>query len=237
MQIINVEGLGRIEFPDAMSREQIDAAIKNEIRPALERQIASVQPAQLPGAASVEANPFSKGTALADFGYRVGDTYTYKTIDLLTKLETDQQTQRVTALTDSEVIFGNGRRITDYLGNLIKNPRGQTFTGSQYFVSEYRMGKTWTTRFRGTRRSGDPDEWVLDFKVVARENINVPAGTFDAFKVEGEGFNRNGNHYNITYWIAPDKVRQPIAMNTINRGRGGKYIANDRIELLDFKQG
>ena len=71
----------------------------------------------------------------------------------------------------------------------------------------------------------------------ARENINVPAGTFDAFKVEGEGFNRNGNHYNITYWIAPDKVRQPIAMNTINRGRGGKYIANDRIELLDFKQG
>jgi hypothetical protein len=237
MPIINVDGVGKIEFPDSMTRAQIDTAVKNEILPALQQRTAALQTAGLPVASSIEANPFSKGTALSDVNYRVGDFYAYRSVDLLTRLETEKRRFAVTELTDTEVIFNDGKRITDYLGNLLRNPRGQTFTGSQFFVLEYRMGKKWTTRYRGIRRDGNPDEWEIDFKVVAKEPVGVPAGTFDAFKIVGEGFNKaNGNRFNYIYWIAPDKIRQVIAMETINRGRRGNFVANDRLELIAYKQ-
>jgi len=228
-----------------MTREQIDAAIKNEILPvfrqsspdamlALAHKPAAGAAAPLP---SIGPNPFSKGTARADANYRIGDRYRYRVVDLLTKMESRQINRAVTAITDTEVIFNDGNFITDLLGNTVKNPRGQTFTGNQIFVSEYSVGRKWTTTYRGTRRDLKPDEWTHTFKVVARESITVPAGTFDAFKVEGYGFLRStSNAFQITYWIAPEKVRSFVAFEQWQRNRGGRLIDTDRTELVSFKE-
>ena len=237
MPIVNIEGLGRIEFPDAMSQEEIDQAIKNEILPMVAQRVPSATVAALSPSPAIGANPFSKGTVKADANFKVGDRYRYRVIDLLTKVESSElRGGTVKEVTDSEVIYGNGR-VTDLLGNTIKDPRGRTFVGNQIFVAEYSIGRKWTTVYRGTRRDNEEDEWALDFKVVAREMITVPAGTFDAFKVDGNGFVRGkGTRIQITYWVAPDRVRANIAYELTTRSRGGRYGNTDRTELVEYRQ-
>lgn len=241
MPIINVEGVGKIEFPESMTREQIDAAIKNEILPVFRQRApdAAAAPDQVASVpdASTGANPYSKGTAEADAEYQIGDRYRYREIDLLTKLETRQFSRTVTDITDTEVIFNNGNQITDLLGNTIKNNQGQTFTGSQIFVAEYRIGRKWTTTYRGTRRDLVPDVWTSNLKVVAREPITTPAGTFDAFKIAGHGYiTDRGSPFQITYWVAPETVRSYIAYEQTQRNRRGAYIRTIRRELVSFAQ-
>jgi hypothetical protein len=87
------------------------------------------------------------------------------------------------------------------------------------------------------RRNDDEDEWTLDLKVVARETITVPAGTFDAFKVDGNGFMRDkGARVQMTYWVAPDQVRPVIAQELTVHGHGKRYKKTDRAELIAFRQ-
>ena len=56
------------------------------------------------------------------------------------------------------------------------------------------MEKKWSTRFKVNNPNGLTAENEIEFKVVAREQITVPAGSFDAFRVEGEGWSRNSTN-------------------------------------------
>jgi len=182
-------------------------------------------------------NPFSKGTAKALGDYKVGDSYTYRVVDLLTKVEGKTKVQTVTGVTDAEVVYNDGNSVRDLLGNLIRGGRGQAFTGNQIYISEYSVGKKWTTQYSGTKPNGKDDEWIIDFKVVGKETITVPAGTFEAFRVEGRGWVRNiSATYKTTYWIAPDQVRRVIAEEVEVYKVGGKYIKTDREELVTYQQ-
>lgn len=66
------------------------------------------------------SNPFSKGTARALGDYKVGDSYTYRESDLLTKVEGEMKTQTVTSVNAFEVIYNDGKSVRDLLGNLQK---------------------------------------------------------------------------------------------------------------------
>jgi hypothetical protein len=250
MPIVNVEGIGRIEFPDSMTREQIDAAVKNDILPVFRQRtagasspdsVAALANNTAAGAAApppqMGPNPFSKGTARANANFHIGDRYRYRVVDVLSKIESRQYGRTVTAITDAEVIFNKGNQITDLLGNTIKNSRGQTFTGSQIFVAEYSLGRKWTTTYRGTQPDLVSDVWTITFKVVDREPVTVPAGAFDAFKVEGDGYiTDRGNRLQITYWVAPEKLRSFIAYEQITRNRRNRLTVTDRTELISFKE-
>jgi hypothetical protein len=238
MPIVNIEGLGKIEFPDSKTQEQIERAIRNEILPMVATRVPSAMVAGLSLQSAAGANPYTKGTAKVDPNYKVGDRYRYRVVDLFTKLETrEARGGMVKEMTDTEVIYGNGR-ITDLLGNVVRDQQGRTFVGNQIFVAEYSVGRRWTTIFRGTRGDFEEDEWTMDLKVVAREPVTVPAGTFDAFKVAGEGFVRgNGHRIQMAYWVAPDRVRPFIAQEMLVHGQGKRFKKTDRIELVAFRQG
>jgi hypothetical protein len=237
MPIVNIEGLGKIEFPDSMTQEQIDRAINNEILPMIAQRVPSAMVAGLAPELANGANPYSKGTVKADPNWKAGDRYRYRVVDVLTRLETrEARAGMIQEVTDSEVIYGNGRA-TDLLGNMLRNPRGKTFVNNQVFVAEYSIGRKWTTIFRSTHKDGEEDEWTLDMKVVARENIVIPAGTFDAFKVEGRGYMRDrGARVEVNYWIAPDKVRPFLVYEYITR-RGSRFHKTERMELAGYRQG
>lgn len=183
-------------------------------------------------------NPFSKGTALANLGFRVGDRYQHQTTDLLTKVPGPIRTLRVTAVTDSEVAYNEGKLVTDLLGNLIKRPDGATFGPSQFFATEYSVGRKWGTRYTINLANGKDDEVELDFKVVTRETVSVPAGSYDCFRVEGEGWRLGltgvpSQSIKVTYWIAPEKVARVVAIETWWRVRN-KITRSDRDELVAF---
>ncbi|MEQ1773740.1 MAG: hypothetical protein ABL891_08140, partial [Burkholderiales bacterium] len=85
---------------------------------------------------------------------------------------------------------------------------------------------------------GDPYDTVYDFKVVARENKTVPAGTFDAFRIEGSGWTRGAVgsiQLRSRYWVAPE-VRRFIEAYFWQKHSAGKVLENKRVQLMSFTQ-
>ena len=189
---------------------------------------------------SAPENPYTKGTAAANTAYKVGDQYFYRRIDLLTRLEGDPMRRRVTGVTDTEVIFNEGRFVTDLLGNPLRFPNGAVWSPNQTVPSEFAVGKRWNTRFRIITAKGIEGELDLDLRIVDREQVTVPVGTFNAFRVEARGWRIASGAPGIAVhwktWYAPDQVRRPVAQETFNRSNRGRIVASDRIELAKFSQ-
>jgi uncharacterized caspase-like protein len=204
-------------------------------------------------AVSVAQNPYTQGSSRADFAFKVGDTYNYVQLNLETREEQRRLPSRVTEVSDTEVIFNKGALILDRLGNNVKLGDGRRFTPRQDHPLEYAVGRKWRTRFTTTSPNGVRSDVVLDFRVTRREKVTVPAGTFDCFVVEAEGYSFNTNGVRIRVgvkrWVAPDKVRRPIATEEFRKAEGrvgppraGDFRAkapvfnNVRLELVSFSQ-
>jgi len=187
--------------------------------------------------ASSAGNPFTKGSAVANTAYKIGDTYTFRILDLKTRTEKRQTVQTVERITDTEVIFSNGL-ITDLLGNVLKSGDGRRWTPRQQLPLEYAVGRQWHSRFLNVTKESDEGVVDLDIKIVARESITVPAGTFNAFRIEANGpavFKNRVTESRITRWMAPDQVRRNVAYNELTI-RDGKVVYGERFELVSFKQ-
>jgi uncharacterized caspase-like protein len=185
--------------------------------------------------ASNRNNPFTRGTSRADTAYAIGDRYVFNRLDRTTNASV-QVVQNVTEITDTDVIYNKGRNTTDLLGNGIIFRGGTRERGRQFYISEYSVGKRWSTRFSGTTPEGKPLLIDVDLKVVTREPITVPAGTFNAYKVEGRGTNNYGSDLQYVYWIAPEQVRRPIVVETVFTARNGNVYQNERLELISYRQ-
>lgn len=182
-------------------------------------------------------NPYSKGSAKANTNYRVGDQFAYRSLDLLTKQEVRSGRLRVVAITDSAVIFGNGW-VTDLLGNQLVGRLGR-FSPNQIVPLEFRIGHRWTTRFDMVNKQ-QVGRIELNLKVATREPIVVPAGTFDAYKVEGSGW-VYGEKFPVsldhTYWYAPNEVTGWVARERVHRRFGKQTSLEERDELVSYRRG
>lgn len=183
-------------------------------------------------------NPYSKGTAVANTNRKAGDSYTFRETDLYTKIEIRTFTRTIARVTDNEVIYRGGGR-TDLLGNALRTPWGTPSSGAQIWGVDYTVGKRWTSRHKQHSRNGTPVQVEAEVRVVAREKITVPAGTFDAFVVAahgyaiGAGINTSGQSKR---WIVPDLVRDHIAIEVLNRSAQGVVLDAFRQELVSFTQ-
>ena len=188
---------------------------------------------------SAKENPYSRGSAVAGTRYSIGDSYTYRVIDLYTRLESQTFTQTVTQITDREIVFDDGRIVTDLLGNLVRSRDGRKFGPSQFMPLEFAVGKRWSTRFRVSHPKAGELEVNIDLQIAARESIAVPAGTFDAFRLEGNGWSRGAGVNTQVFrraWYAPDRVRRWIASEDLRKGGGVNVIVSEREELVSFRQ-
>ena len=162
-------------------------------------------------------------------------------MDIYTKVVESTPTGTIKEITDTEVIWNNGL-VMDLLGNILRFPNGARSTPSQLTPAEFSVGRHWTTRFVFTNPAGTSFRNEMDLRIVGRESVTVPAGTFNAFRVEGTGISVGGpgmSSHKRTWWYAPDQVRVPIAQENIRRARGKGFDAvqeSQRRELVSFKQ-
>jgi hypothetical protein len=190
---------------------------------------------------SAPQNPYSKGTARADTAYRVGDSYTYRRVDALTGVEEGAPfTRTVTHITDTDVIFNKGVMVTDLLGNRIKPGDGSIWSANQAEPAEYVLGKRWKTRFYFIDARGAGYSTVeLELTIRDRESIAVPAGVFNAFRVDAQGWRVGSgvNHqWNLRTWYAPEVVRRPLVWEWRQRNVFNALIWTARYELVRFRQ-
>ena len=178
----------------------------------------------------------------ADTRFRVGDQYRYRSFNRIPRGDTRESVQNVTAITSDEVIFSDGVYICDLLGNTRRRPNGVRLTALQELPLEYQVGKRWSTRFEAIGGRGEGMVY-MDYRITAREKITVPAGTFDCFRIEGQGVNRQPGKPDLdlftTQWRAPELVRRPIAGEEIRRRVIKGHVTTQhahRNELVSFKQ-
>lgn len=186
---------------------------------------------------SSDQNPFSKGTLVIDTRVKIADRYSYRELDLETRVENRRYTLGVTKISGNEVIYGKGGTVTDLLGNWIKMPDGRQWTDAQFFIAEYSLGKRWHSRHRYQSEKGATFSTEYEFRVAARESVTVPAGTFDAFRIEGRGWTRGETgavQLTMRYWVTSG-VRRWIAFESVHRAaQSQRLIVSHRIELLAY---
>ena len=89
-------------------------------------------------------------------------------------------------------------------------------------------------------KAGKFSDAEMEYRVIAREQITVPASTFDAFRIEGDGWSTGNfpgkSNIKPKYWIAPG-VRRPVATEIYRRNSvSGKVFSNERTELVAYSQ-
>jgi hypothetical protein len=206
--------------------------------------------------ASQDGNPFTRGSAEADMKWQVGDSYSYRRTDLLGVEGSHNVTQTVNEVAGGEVRYSNGL-VTDLLGNVLRRrDGGRIYSPNQLEPLDYVVGKQWVTQYRITTPKGATGRNEMELRIVGREPVTVPAGTFNAFRIEGHGvFEEESGRVEmttLTKWAAPDRLRREVAMEE-TRARGGgrgqagrkarrgggrasRVTQSQRWELVSFKQ-
>ncbi len=79
-------------------------------------------------------------------------------------------------------------------------------------------------------------------EVVSEEKINVPAGTFDTFRISCNGFYSrvlDGNwsgKFNTNNWYAPS-IQRVVKSQSFDFNQGGRAFNKDQTELTEFIPG
>ena len=189
-------------------------------------------------ALNVPATPFFSGQAEHWRDFRIGQRLTYRIVDGFSKAEKPLSLQ-VTAVdvAADRVEYNNGEYLSDLMGNTLANPRGAMSTPRQFYPAEFVIGKRWQTEFRQARPSGMVYTFRYTVRVVRKETVSVPAGRFEAWRIEAEGFNVGlGAHIKRTLWVVPG-MPGDVAAETFVRLRTGAIEQYDRQELVALQGG
>ncbi len=181
------------------------------------------------------ATPFYKGSAQHERIFQVGDEHRFKVTDFHNN-SNRTLARRVTKvdIDADRVTFDNNSYVSDLMGNTLVNQVGSNDTVRQFYPADLLIGKRWTTRFKQSRPNGTSYTFEYKLKVVAKESITVPAGTFDTFRIEARGFNVElGAYIERDIWVSPG-VSADIAQNYKVRLRSGQIDANQREELTAY---
>ncbi len=184
------------------------------------------------------SNPYSAGRYPLGRNYGVGDTATFRETDTLTGVEKRSYTVRVTKvdLTADRVEFNDGAGISDLMGNGIKTGPREYDAPVQNYPAELQIGKKWTGVGR-LNNNGQVSDFYYDYHVTKRETITVPAGTFDTFYIDANGWNRTfGSRLKMGFWVVPG-LNFPIRREFVVRNNRGNFLNTERHELVELTQG
>ena len=142
---------------------------------------------------------------------KVGDRWKYEQSDRRTGVKESELDRHVTAVTATQIEgTENDSKLIMTLDLSVMESSTSVVSGEAKALSfPLEIGKKWSykTSF-ASKTNGNKGRWELEAAVVAIERVKVPAGEFDAFKVEYKGFwnndstRRNGRLV-LSNWYAP----------------------------------
>jgi hypothetical protein len=182
--------------------------------------------------------PVQGARAQAARGFRVGDRYLYRRLDPYSGVEQGRYATEVIQVTDSEVVFSDGR-VLDMHGYPRRLPDGRRITMLQAPPADVAPGGRWRAEYLVTLANGTEIRGEMDGSVAGRETITVPAGTFDALRIEGRGIAQAPMgvvRTELRLYRAPGQVRMPLVREEIRRGSRGHVFFAERHELVEFRQ-
>ena len=218
----------------ASEKQKLEAELA--VQRAEQLKLAQATPAT-PPAQVLATTPYFKGFQEHQRSFQKGDVFNFQVIDGFSKAAKPLVMQVTDVNVDADrVEYNGGEYASDTMGNTLTNPRGGFSTPRQFYPAELFVGKKWISVFKQTRPGGISYTFNYTLKVVGREKVTVPAGTFDTFKIEARGFNMQLSARLVrNIWVAPG-ISGDIAQETVVRLRNGSIEQNDRQELVSFQQ-
>jgi hypothetical protein len=192
-------------------------------------------------------NPNSAGHYPLGRRYSVGDEAAYAMSGERKPGRRATSRHRVTKVDEEQdrVEINGGRVVWDLMGNYTQTRDTQFDTRAQFVPAELYVGRKWTAAYSGTvinSRDGRPvgRERVvrIDFAIVAREAVTVPAGTFEAFRLQGYGAGPR-NSLEETIWLVPYlnfPVRWDRDAYHVDARFVRRYSRSERWELVSARQ-
>lgn len=181
--------------------------------------------------ARIEVQPGPDGIRPLPSGtqrFAVGDVFRYRRVDGFTQNVTEQ-VRRVTSLDGDRVVFNRGGGpVYDQMGGVLRNRFGTKDPAHLLAPADIALGKRWRSAFTNVGADGNASNNFWEARVVALEDVVVPAGTFKAYRVERRGEARPANGTAMTFltatdWIDPRTmivVRTDIKFRQHGRGSG-----------------
>jgi hypothetical protein len=189
---------------------------------------------QAPQLLQPSLSPYSAGFYPLGRKFTVGDRATFRESDLLTGVGRRIYTERVTRV-DHEadrVEINRGKVIWDLMGNVIKVGDIKYDAPVQFTPAEFQLGKKWKAAFIRIENGRSLNAYY-DLRIVRRGKVSVPAGTFEAFRIEGEGWSKN-IQLEVRLWLVPG-LNFPVKLEKVTRNRG-RLIETKRHELISLRQ-
>jgi hypothetical protein len=208
-----------------------------EARPREEAQLVVPESGPAPVLMRPSANPNSAGSYAIGREYTVGDEVVYLQSDPVYGGPTRRLAWRITKvdLDADRVEINDGFIVIDAMGNAVVwqgsvfEPRLQ---GEPALVQ---LGVRWASRYTRTR-DGTRQDAYYDFRVAARERLTLPCGEFEAFRVEGEGFDQRGTRRTLVQWIVPGLNYSLRSESTMHDPRSLRVTYAERREMVSCRQ-
>lgn len=181
---------------------------------------------------------------------KVGDTWSYQTVDAWTNLVQEKYKLEVSDISDKEIQLvrsseksGAAVKITATLDMNMLNSVNSVGEAIQYSPNEGSytfplvIGKKWEHKmdYATSNRSGST---TLDSKAVGWEKVKVPAGEFNALKIVREGSYRStrtpSGYTKIVIWYVPS-IKGMVKRQYEDTNSSGQRAGWITTELLSYK--
>ncbi|MBL8305254.1 MAG: caspase family protein [Rubrivivax sp.] len=137
--------------------------------------------------------------------YRVGDTWTMAWTDHLRGDQRELRPYRVSAIEGMRVLVNDGRVVMDQMGNVIENELGRRDPGILMVPAELSVGRRWHSAYYSHPLSGGaPSRVLVDHRVEALEDVELPLGRFRAWRIGMTGSllrASDGADLRATMWV------------------------------------
>lgn len=164
--------------------------------------------------------------------YATGDAFTYVSIDGYTQLET--ATIWLVRFADNHRVEFNNGLVWTQLGALIKDSRGYQYDPPRNDqIPALEVGKVWRSEYKTWRGQSPVAMGQSDYKLAAVEPVVVPAGSFNAYRIETTGEAGQGT-YKGTLWIDA-KTMHLVRLDMLTR-TGGRIDQFFSLRLAGMKR-
>lgn len=200
------------------------------------------------GLALVSASVWAQADGAGRPAAKVGDVAVYA-VEQRADKRTFDETVTVTSVDQTHIKSSHVRPnrnppeiegvVTLDLGMVVSGASGTRFdppiVGYKFPLA---VGDGWKSSFVGEAANNSKSKTDLEFKVVAREKVKTPAGEFDTFRIESEGW-INGVSWSGSIrmsevrWYAPSVGR--VVKSEYKDFRGGQPWTHTVSELKSFK--
>ena len=215
-----------LKYPTGYISEQARFALERLQAPRIVAQALPGAPVQQPGQPR----------------FRVGDAWESRTVDNRAGGELLVSRNRVVRLEDGLArvegtqgvslftLDGGAREIRGPTFHHVYDPPRLDLPGDEYVV-----GRRWTSRSWQTNERGRRILLESDFRVMALEDITIPAGRFKAWRIRMTAGLPNGGRVELTYWTLPD-WGQKLKLIRQTWDRRGQPVQDETLELIEISR-